>query len=120
MERVLRFYDRMEARAWDDLAALLAEDVVYEMPQTRERITGRDAYLDWNATYPGDWHLSVQQVVDGGTHCAVRVSATVDDRPADNLAFITFDEQGLISAIVDFWPEAYEPPERNSAAATHY
>jgi ketosteroid isomerase-like protein len=121
MERVRQFYQLLEARAWDDLAPLLAETVVYELPQTRERITGRDEYLAFNANYPGDWHLSVRRVVDGGDReTAVWISAIADGQDVDNLAFITFDDQGLISAIVDFWPEAYEPPPGRPPSTTRY
>ncbi len=52
------FLATLEARDWDAWSALLADDVVYEMPQTRERITGRAAYLAFNQTYPGEWHLT--------------------------------------------------------------
>ena len=34
-----RFLATLEARDWGAWSALLADDVVYEMPQTRERIT---------------------------------------------------------------------------------
>ncbi len=33
-----RYIETMEARDWEAWTALLAEDVVYEMPQTRERV----------------------------------------------------------------------------------
>ncbi|MFI2650161.1 nuclear transport factor 2 family protein [Micromonospora fulviviridis] len=53
------YVDRLESRDWPGLAGLLAHDVIYEMPQTRERIRGREAFLRSNAEYPGDWHLLV-------------------------------------------------------------
>lgn len=120
-ERAIRFYQRMEARDWEALGPLLADDVVYEMPQTRERIVGRQRYLDWNIGYPGDWHLKVHSVVDSGElEVAVRIAATADGEDLDNVAFITFDEQGLVTLIVDFWPQAYEPPPGRPAFVTRY
>ena len=38
------------ARDWTAFANLLAEDLVYEVPQTRERVTGRAGYVDFFAT----------------------------------------------------------------------
>ena len=54
---VAAYWAAAEARDWDRFGALLADDVVYEAPQTRERVRGRAAYLRFNAEgFPGDWH----------------------------------------------------------------
>jgi 3-phenylpropionate/cinnamic acid dioxygenase small subunit len=37
-----RFVRLLDARDWEQWASLLHPDVVYEMPQTRQRIVGRD------------------------------------------------------------------------------
>src|SRR5215472_15693930 len=47
-ELVERFITSLEARYWDTWAALLDPAVVYEIPQSRERIRGRDRYLRVN------------------------------------------------------------------------
>jgi hypothetical protein len=61
---VADYWAAAEARDWDAFGALLAQDVVYEVPQTRERVSGRDAYVRFNAEgFPGDWHLAVQRIV---------------------------------------------------------
>jgi hypothetical protein len=40
------------------LATLLAEEVVYEGPQTRERVRRRANNVRFNVEgFPGDWHL---------------------------------------------------------------
>ena len=43
---VAAFADRLERRDWSGLAELLHPDVVYEIPQTRERIRGREQVRD--------------------------------------------------------------------------
>lgn len=100
----------LESRDWDAVAALLATDVVYELPQTRERVTGRDAYLRFNREYPGDWHLSVGRVVAEGRGAVVWVRARVGDDPMDAIVWLDVDEAGRIARVTDFWPETYEPP----------
>ncbi|WP_233601058.1 MULTISPECIES: nuclear transport factor 2 family protein [Micromonospora] len=69
------------------MAALLTDDVVYEMPQTRERIRGRDAFLRFNVEYPGDWHLRARRVVADGGFAAlwldVRVGVEQQDARRD-------------------------------------
>jgi hypothetical protein len=47
----------LDARDWDTLAGVLAEDVHYVMPQTGETIRGREPYLRFNREYPGEWHI---------------------------------------------------------------
>ena len=49
-----RFIASLEARDWEAWAALLHPDVIYEIPQSRERIRGRDRYLRFNQEFPGD------------------------------------------------------------------
>jgi predicted ester cyclase len=66
-----------EARDWDAFGRLLADDVVYEGPQTRERVRGRDAYVRFNVEgFPGAWHLEVQRIVGEANHAASCVEFT--------------------------------------------
>ncbi|MEV0715299.1 nuclear transport factor 2 family protein [Asanoa sp. NPDC050611] len=106
----LAYWAAAEARDWSAFGALLAEDVVYELPQTRERIRGKASYLQFNVEYPGDWHLTVQRVVGEQRQAATWCHFTADGEPAEALTFFEIDEAGLITAITDFWPEPYEPP----------
>ncbi|WDG33539.1 nuclear transport factor 2 family protein [Streptomyces sp. CA-278952] len=113
------YWTAAEARDWTAFGAALAEDVVYELPQSRERIHGKDRYLRFNEEYPGDWHARVERiVVDAeGRQAAARTEFTVaGDQPGgppeqmDAIHFFTFDAKGLIAGVTDFWPESYEPP----------
>jgi ketosteroid isomerase-like protein len=114
-----RFYGTLEARDWEAFAALLADDVVYEVPQTRERVRGRDAYVRFNPEFPGDWHLSLHRVVADGDQVAVWARATLDGVPQDNLAFLTVAD-GRVTAVADFWPDPYEPPADRPAGVERY
>jgi ketosteroid isomerase-like protein len=111
-----RFLVTLEARDWDAWSALLSPDVVYEMPQTRERIRGRRAYLEFNKTYPGDWHLEPKVVVGDESGASVwfgwRLSGEHGEEAGDAQVFLEFGADGLITRVTDFWPEPYEPPER--------
>ncbi|GAB3983653.1 nuclear transport factor 2 family protein [Plantactinospora veratri] len=109
-EIVSEYWAACEGRAWERVGRLLAEDVVYDLPQTRERILGRAAFLRFNIEYPGDWHVSVERVVGEGAHAAswVRVGYQGEELPA--LSFFEFDDAGLIVRITEFWPEPYDPP----------
>ncbi|GIH90991.1 nuclear transport factor 2 family protein [Planobispora siamensis] len=104
------YVDSAEQRDWERFGALLAEDVVYEMPQTRERIRGKSAFLQFNMEYPGDWHLRVRRVVADGRHAAAWIDARVGTGHQDACVWFEISDQGLISRIVDYWPEPYDPP----------
>jgi hypothetical protein len=68
---VAAYWAAAESRDWDTFADLVAEQVVYEAPQFRERVRGRAAYVRFNVEgFPGDWHLTVQRIVGEGRHGA--------------------------------------------------
>jgi ketosteroid isomerase-like protein len=104
------FIATLESRDWVGWVATMRPDVVYELPQSRERIRGRDRYLQFNQEFPGDWHLRPQVVVADDEHGSIwfkwRVGESVED---DAMVFFGFRD-GLIATVTDFWPEAYEPP----------
>ena len=55
VDLVSAYWAAAEQRDWDAFGALVAENVVYEAPQTRERVRGRSAYLRFNREgFPGD------------------------------------------------------------------
>jgi ketosteroid isomerase-like protein len=104
------YVQRLEERDWPGLTALLAEDVVYEMPQTRERIRGRAAFLRFNQEYPGDWHLRVRRVVADGRFAALWLDVRVGAEQQDACVWLELSEDGPIARVVDYWPEPSEPP----------
>jgi ketosteroid isomerase-like protein len=108
-ELVRAFAARMDAREWDAFGALLAADVVYEIPQTRERIRGRERYVRFNAEFPGDWHIEPQVVLGDDHDGALLFRWTMDGEESLAIAFFEVTG-GLITKVTDFWPEPYEPP----------
>ena len=106
---VAAYFERMGGRDWDGFGELLAEDVVYEMPQTGERICGRDRVVRFNREYPGDWRLKVTRLIVDGTTAAGSMNFTVGDEELVGLVYFEVAD-GLIARVTDFWPEAYEAP----------
>ena len=106
---VAAFAERLEARDWAGLGELLHPDVVYEIPQTRERIRGRDRYVTFNAEYPGTWHITPKVVLGDDHHGALLFRWTSDDENLLAVAFFEVDG-GRITKVTDFWPEPYDPP----------
>ena len=90
-------------------AELLSPDVVYEMPQTRERISGRDTYVQFNREYPGEWQIDVTRLLVDGDQAAGTMNFIVDGETVLGIGFFELAD-GLIKRITDIWPEPYEPP----------
>jgi ketosteroid isomerase-like protein len=105
------YFQTLNARDWTGFAAILHEQVLYEMPQTRERVCGREAYLDFNITFPGAWTLEVVRVIADDVRGAAEIVLRVDSQTMSALVFLEFAD-GLIARITDYWPESYEPPVR--------
>lgn len=106
---VIAFAEALERRDWDAFSALLAPDVVYELPQTRERILGRELYVRFNAEYPGDWHVHPQLVLGDDHDGCLLFRWTLHGETMLAVAFFEVRE-GVIAKVTDLWPEPYEPP----------
>ena len=107
------------ARQWDDFSSLLDPNVVYEVPQTRERVQGREAYREFNVTYPEGWTAVVTSLISEGDQGVSVIDFNINGEVATGISFFSLS-QGLITKIVDYWPEAYEPPHRNTKYVERY
>lgn len=63
---VRELWDRIEARDWTGLAALLADDLVVDWPASAERIQGSANFVAVNAEYPEGWSIRVLRLVAQG------------------------------------------------------
>jgi len=110
-EVVAAYWAAAEARDWNAFGALLADDVIYRGPQTREQVRGRDPYIRFNVEgFTYDWHLTVQRIVGEGQHAASWVEFTGPEGTQPGLCFFDLADDGRIALITDFWPDPYELP----------
>jgi ketosteroid isomerase-like protein len=97
-------FDRFEFVA---ASPLLHDDFVFELPQSGERIRGRDNFIAMNAHYPGQWRIRIQRAVAQGdqvvTQCEVSDGATT----VHAVSFFTVRD-GQISHIWEYWPDPME------------
>lgn len=107
---VRAYWAAAEARDWDAFAATLSPDVVYRVPQTREVVRGREAYLRFNREFPGDWHLTLDRVLVDGSGAMSRATVTVGGESMTGLCLFEMDGEGRIESVEDWWPEPYERP----------
>jgi ketosteroid isomerase-like protein len=118
-EIVLHHWQHANARSWDAFADLLAAELVYEVPQTRERIVGAAGYLDFFQTWPGPWRADVVNTIAEGAHVVTVINFVTDTEQMTGITFFEL-KAGQIARITDYWPSPYEPPRRASPYVRRY
>jgi ketosteroid isomerase-like protein len=98
---VRAFWAGLEAREWDEVGELLAEDLVVEQPATGERTEGRDAYLGAYSEQPGARSIEVLRIVGEGTEVASEVEIT-DGAEAFRLASFWTVRNERITTITEY------------------
>jgi hypothetical protein len=118
MERVSSEHEALPAvrlvraiaiKDWGVAESLLAPEFSYDMVLSREAISGREAYLEFNRTFPGNWTMPIDQVVHEGNVTVIRLRFIVGDA-VDHAIMFFESADGLVTRQSDWWPEFYEPP----------
>ena len=90
-------------------ASLLAPETSVEWPLSNERM---ESAADWtlvNEHYPGKWSATIDSLVADGD--IVVTTTTVTDGGISVLAISWFTvTNGLITRLVEYWPETYAAP----------
>ncbi len=107
-ELVRRYAAALGARDWEAFGALLADDVVYRLPQTGEVVRGREAFVRFNREFPGAWELTVLDAF-GDERGGVLNGDYGVGAPEYGVTVLRF-AGGRVTEVVDYWPEPYEPP----------
>ncbi|MET7764256.1 nuclear transport factor 2 family protein [Streptomyces sp. NPDC005336] len=114
------YWATAQARDWRAFGDTLADDVRYELPQTRERVLGRDGVVRFNAEHLGEWSLEVERVVADTTQAVSWVRFSVDEEETQRISFFTSAPDGRIQTITDFRPAPYEPPAGHESLAERF
>jgi hypothetical protein len=121
-EVVTAYWQAANNRDWTAFGELLSEDVLYEGPQTRERVRGRGNYVKFNVEgFPGDWQLEVTRIIGEGLHASSWIQFTnADGTVQPGLCFFDLEDDGTIVRITDFWPDPYELPANRAHLVERY
>lgn len=118
-ELIEAFWRTANAREWDAFGRLLHDDVVYEVPQTRERVRGRANYVEFNRTWPGVWTAVVTELFDQGDKGMSVIDFCSDGASETGISLFEVRD-GLIARITDWWPAPYDPPRRMTDKIERY
>lgn len=109
-------------RKWDDAKELLhPDDFEAYWPQTREKIVGRDNFIELNRRYPGEHKIEFQDsqnTYDRWDHTyKVTTQVYIESRMPDGtemklyaISMWDVDSEGLITGAQEFWADCSEPP----------
>lgn len=110
-DTVRLFWQLMASNDFDRVRRVLAPGFVLEWPQSNERIRGADNFVRMNSEYPahGRWRFTVNRVVASATEVVTQVSITDGRQSAEAVSFFEVAD-GLVTRLVEYWPEPYVPP----------
>ncbi|ACI98296.1 nuclear transport factor 2 family protein [Rhodospirillum centenum] len=116
---VTALWEGMAARHWDTVRRLVAEELVVEWPQTRERIRGADAFVALNRREAGERRVQLGEVVASGDRAAARVRITTGRAVLLCSGFYRLRD-GLIAEAVETFAESASPPGDRIHLAERY
>ncbi|GAA2599940.1 MULTISPECIES: nuclear transport factor 2 family protein [Streptomyces] len=97
------FWTRMQARDWEGLGALLADDLVVEWPVSAERIEGRADFVAVNARYPEGWSIEVLRVVADGEAVVSEVEVPHETMGVHRVVSLWTVRDGTITGGREYW-----------------
>jgi ketosteroid isomerase-like protein len=113
---VAELWRRIQARDWEAVGELLADDFVLEWPHAQIRIRGRANFVDFNRSYPEGWSIEVLRIVSEG-NTAVSEIRVPHPTVGPHFALSFFEvEDGRLLRAREYWvEERYEPPSPERA-----
>ena len=114
------FYTALETRDWEAVGALFDDDVVYEVPQTGERVRGRGPTCGSTASTPVTGTSSCWPCTRTTRAERRKVAFRVAGQEMVNLAFFRLNSDGRIVGVRDYWPEPYDPPPGREHLVSRY
>lgn len=109
---VREFWRLMETNDFQSVKQVLADDLIVEWPQSKERIRGAENFARMNAEYPahGRWRFRINQLVASPDRVVTQVSVTDGTQSAEPISFFTV-AGGKIVHLLEYWPEAFAPAD---------
>ena len=107
-EILTNYWQKIDAKNWDALAAFFTLDAKISWPNTKETFDV-PRFIHINANYPGTWQVKIETIIDGKDVLITVVK--VDDGPISFHAVSLFTFHGdKIAALTEYWGEDGAPP----------
>ncbi|MCJ1678381.1 nuclear transport factor 2 family protein [Streptomyces sp. APSN-46.1] len=108
---VARLWERIEARDWDGVAKLIAEDAVIEWPVSGERIVGRANFIAVNSDdcYTDERPVELLRILADGDHVVTEVEIPRDHVVYRAVSLWTVREGEVVGAR-EYWTSPGQDP----------
>ncbi|MFF1410975.1 nuclear transport factor 2 family protein [Streptomyces sp. NPDC058289] len=110
-------WDRIQARDWDAVAQLVAQDAVVEWPVSGERIVGSKNYVAVNREYPEGWTIRVLRIVAAGDQVVSEVEVPHEGLGVFRAASFWTGRDGRIVRGTEYWTSLGADPRPEWRAA---
>lgn len=117
LRAVEMLWDRIQARDWDGVALLVAQDAVVEWPVSGERIVGAENYVAVNREYPEGWEIRVLRIVAAGDEVASEVEVPHESLGVFRAASFWTVRDGRIVHGTEYWTSLGADPRPEWRAA---
>lgn len=117
----LAYWAAMRTNDFAKAAEWLAEDVVIDWPQSRERSRGRANFAALNTAYPaaGRWTFTMNRIVAEGAKVVTDMTISDGTVQARALTFHSVRD-GLIARQTEYWPDDYPAPDWRAGWVERY
>ena len=118
---VTELWARIQARDWDGVGALVADDVVVDWPISAERFVGRANYVRMNAEYPEGWSIRVLGVIAQGDEVVSEVEVPHAEMGVHRVVSFWTVRDSHIAKGREYWvrPGSEPSPESRAHLVTH-
>lgn len=108
---VLNFWQTMNTNDFAAASDLLAEDFTCFWPQSRELISGKEAFNQINSQYPasGKWQFTVNSILSDNNKVVTDVTVTDGATTTRAITFHTV-AHGKIVKQLEYWPDPFVAP----------
>ena len=96
-------WQRIQARDWQGVGALIAPGAVVDWPASAERIIGRANYVAVNREYPEGWEIRVLRIVAAGDQVVSEVEVPHAGLGVFRAASFFTVADGQITGATEYW-----------------
>ena len=107
---IRRLWTLFSDQKWDESKELFHKDFIAEWPQSRERFSGAENFVEMNRAYPGNHRIEVRELCTAGDQVVSAVYIQADTgQKAFATSFFTLRD-GKIAKVTEYWAEPYDAP----------
>jgi len=108
-EIVQSWWNAIDRAEFGAAVNLMAPNAVVDWPLSNERMANPTMWQAVNEHYPGRWHAAVTSTVAENDQVVTVTDISDGSITVVAISFFTI-EDGLITRLVEYWPEPYAPP----------